>query len=268
MAFEPSPKNAKLLRQNLADNGLHNVEVVQAAVADHPGTLKFRHTEGFGAGSQVVTVDHPAATAGHIDVPVVTLDKIIQPTSRSVQFLKLDVEGFEPQVLAGAAELLRRDRPLIYMEFNTWTLLLHGTQPVAYAQALWKLFEISNLKSDGTHEPASEPIMSFLHTNIIEHGCIDDLLMRLKPGEAVPSAAHLTQTQSTLQQMASLERELAEARAHSTLAQGLSQQQAASERELAEMRAQLAAMRASNSWRVSAPFRIAADLARRLIARR
>ncbi len=42
------------------------------------------------------------------------LDEV--PFRQRVQFIKIDVEGMEEAVLAGAAKLIARDRPLIYFE--------------------------------------------------------------------------------------------------------------------------------------------------------
>jgi hypothetical protein len=52
-------------------------------------------------------------------VPLVSLDAL--ELRRPVRFIKMDVEGAEPQVLRGAARILREDQPLILSE-------LHPTQ--------------------------------------------------------------------------------------------------------------------------------------------
>lgn len=51
---------------------------------------------------------------GTLPMPLVALDNIA--FKRRVQFIKIDVEGMEEAVLAGAAKLIERDRPLIYFE--------------------------------------------------------------------------------------------------------------------------------------------------------
>jgi FkbM family methyltransferase len=52
--------------------------------------------------------------AGTVPMPLVALDGI--DFKRRVQFIKIDVEGMEGAVLAGATKLIARDRPLIYFE--------------------------------------------------------------------------------------------------------------------------------------------------------
>lgn len=72
--------------------------------------LGYRETGG-GNGS---LHEHPRA--GSIAVPVTRLDDLTFPCR--VSFVKMDVEGFEFEVLRGAREVIERDRPVIFGEFS------------------------------------------------------------------------------------------------------------------------------------------------------
>jgi FkbM family methyltransferase len=122
-AFEPFPPNADLLERSLAENRFADrVVFARSAVGARGGraTLTFPQ-ETLNAGGAYLLRDGAAPLGGNLtsDVPVVSLDDVV--TRRPVRFIKIDVEGAEPQVLRGARRLLREDRPTILSE-------LHPTQ--------------------------------------------------------------------------------------------------------------------------------------------
>lgn len=83
----------------------------------------------------------PEGRSGTLPMPLVALDNI--EFRRRVQFLKIDVEGMEEAVLAGAVRMIARDRPLIYFE------LLEIERLSAAREMLTKLgYELRWLKSE------------------------------------------------------------------------------------------------------------------------
>lgn len=122
-AFEPLDSNASLLERSIAENGFSDrVRFQRAAVGAAPGvaTLTFP-VETLNSGGAYLLRDGSAPLAGNQkkDVPLVALDAL--ELRRPVRFIKMDVEGAEPQVLRGAARILAEDKPVILSE-------LHPTQ--------------------------------------------------------------------------------------------------------------------------------------------
>ncbi len=110
IAFDPIPENVRLTKELLHANGLE-AEVHPVALGDHPGTIRL------GRMGPIMLSIHGSGEAR--DVPVWTLDSLgLSP----VTLLKIDVEGMEARVLAGAETVLRRDRPKIIVE-------VHGEKP-------------------------------------------------------------------------------------------------------------------------------------------
>ncbi len=106
-AFEPQPKLHRELKVNMALNGMENVQTFCAAVGDKDGEIELSPLKEGNEGSSVLQ-----GGAG-IFVPLMTLDSL---HLKNVSLIKIDVEGMEDQVLAGAQNTLRENRPLILLE--------------------------------------------------------------------------------------------------------------------------------------------------------
>jgi FkbM family methyltransferase len=104
VAIEPDAENCAALRANLALNCFQNISVCNAAVGPEPALLAL--SKGSVGNSGTVTVAADAAVGGRTQnwVAAVTLEtllnELVRPAARLV-LLKIDVEGFEPAVLAG-----------------------------------------------------------------------------------------------------------------------------------------------------------------------
>ena len=108
--FEPLPAAAQALRASVQRNGLANVDL------SHLGRRGRRPA----AAAQDRPSPSAAASARQAWPPIrmaksmsTTLDSMV---SGPVDLLKIDVEGMEMSVLAGAEQLIRQSRPLIYIE--------------------------------------------------------------------------------------------------------------------------------------------------------
>lgn len=101
-AFEPSPVNFAKLSSNTAHLG--NVSLLNCGLGDQEGRLSFQQGEDeIGATSRVV-----ASGAGGTEVEVRRGDEVVAAGTAAVpQFIKIDVEGFEWEVLQGLGQILK-----------------------------------------------------------------------------------------------------------------------------------------------------------------
>lgn len=113
-AFEPLPQNLTALR-TLSQPRQLSCSVVAAAVSDRCGTARFKWTDDDSVGSLL------GAEGSSLGVETVTLDEFVR-RNRPPDLIKLDVEGAEGMVLAGAPGLLASGRPA------TWIVELHSEQ--------------------------------------------------------------------------------------------------------------------------------------------
>lgn len=166
IAFEPVPDNVECLRRNAAANDIRNVEIIPAAVGNSRGTVRMTND---GPWSSVY--DSPDA----IEVPVVPLD---DHRSRLASYVKIDVEGYEPQVLDGARKLFTISQPLVMMEFNTWYLLLHHVDVISFSQAIWDSSEVLGLYCDENFYPPPANSQMIVHENVVNHKSVTDIAFR------------------------------------------------------------------------------------------
>jgi len=108
IAFEPDGNNFALLKQNVENNKLSNVVLHQAAVWTRDGVIHFD--------SNVSEASHISETAKGQEVPAVRLKQVLQ-NEAEVDFLKMDIEGAEMDVLPDIAEELKKIKNL-FLEYH------------------------------------------------------------------------------------------------------------------------------------------------------
>lgn len=112
-AFEPQRLVFQLLAGNMAINGLTNVYCKQNCVSDAPGIVKVPQLDATKVNNWggLSMLNHAKGEP----VEAIALDSL---NLEKCDFLKIDVEGMELQVLRGAARLIDRCRPIIYTEID------------------------------------------------------------------------------------------------------------------------------------------------------
>ena len=116
LAVEPSPENARRLAENLARNGLANVDVHRVALAARAGELVL-HLGADPAYHSTAEVFERRAAGAELRVAAQTLDELWrQAGSPPVSVVKVDTEGAELAVLRGSQDLLGAERPPLLVE--------------------------------------------------------------------------------------------------------------------------------------------------------
>lgn len=118
LSFEPSPRERRKLLRHLRLNRCSNVEVEYCALGSSDGEADLFLVDGAETGCNSLRAPAVNEPTEMVRVPVKTLDSRLQSRDiEQVDFIKLDVEGGEWEVLKGASKLLdRRPRPVILCE--------------------------------------------------------------------------------------------------------------------------------------------------------
>lgn len=107
-AFEPQPELFELLEYNARGGIVHNTACGNEAGWATMPKVYYSSKGNFGGLGLFETSIH-----GDYRVPVLTIDSL---NYDDVGFIKIDVEGYEYEVITGAAETIRRCRPILYVE--------------------------------------------------------------------------------------------------------------------------------------------------------
>jgi len=136
--IEPEQRAAEAIRTMVAENRLGNVDLscLGKAVGSETGRLKPIYSEGGGLGATRFAPDPDG------EVRLERLDALVPG---SVDFLKIDVEGMEMEVLAGASRLIAECRPVLFVE------VLDAAAAVFLAWADANSYRIEKLFPDKSH---------------------------------------------------------------------------------------------------------------------
>jgi FkbM family methyltransferase len=129
LAFEPSPRNFRLLTMNLRLNGMGGVVARNVALGERPGTIQFTENSINTGNSRVAPGD------GEITVAMDTLDRNIPADWESIDLIVMDTEGSEVAAMRGGQATLARTRNL-YVEFAPEQLREQGSSAAEFAEAV------------------------------------------------------------------------------------------------------------------------------------
>lgn len=117
LAVEPQANLCSDLRESLGSFGLKQVCVLETALSSHSGT-SLLHVPTL-TSTQSATLTSPADAAGfrNVEVKTSTIDELVESRSwKSLDFIKVDAEGHELDIIRGAHRTLGRFKPAVLVE--------------------------------------------------------------------------------------------------------------------------------------------------------
>lgn len=114
-AIEPNPCLYHKLQKAFSLNGFKNCHILQCACSSSADIANFFIDESDHTQSRVTQ------EGVGIEIQALTLDHILKHVKKPISFIKIDVEGYEFDVLSGAAEIIDKHRPVIVFETGMHT---------------------------------------------------------------------------------------------------------------------------------------------------
>ena len=178
--FEPSPTTFSYLQKNVQAAKCANVTTVNLGLGKENGFFELTFAKSNRSGGFVSNLTK--ASQGHQveKISIVQGDDYIEETGlQHIDFIKIDVEGFEKNVIEGLAKTIQRDKPVVVLELNHWCLnafqrisvpdfldFLRGIFPYLYAVDIGDARNLHN-QDDAYHVMYCHIVGGFKYANIV-----------------------------------------------------------------------------------------------------
>lgn len=132
ISIEPSPINFKYLKKNIELQNISNIEIHNFACGNENGEIEFLVSDRSNW-SRVATdkfVDVPPDTIlQKIKIPMRTVDSFIEEKSLpKLDFIRMDVEGYEVNIVEGMQQTLKKFKPMLQMEIHLFLIGIPKTK--------------------------------------------------------------------------------------------------------------------------------------------
>lgn len=174
VAVEPVPETFVHLERNISRSQIDGVTCVNAAIGAAEGTVNLvtRSGSNFAAFVGYEGVLDRYVGYDEYEARVQTVDRLVEEQSlTSVNFMKIDVEGYELEVLRGAVSVLDRFQPVVFLEVNHYCLnVFRRASIVDFLDEILALFPFvyavdTTLATVDLTDLATHP--SFFHDNVV-----------------------------------------------------------------------------------------------------
>ncbi len=179
-SFEPSPTTFRLLQRNLDAAGVANVVAANVGLGKGEGSFELTFASDNRSGGFVSNLT--TASSGHRveAIRIVAGDAWLRDERiGQVDFIKIDVEGFERHVIEGLEQTIARCRPVVVLELNHWCLnafqrtsvpdfldYLRGVFPLLYAVDGADMRDLHNT-DDAYHVMYHHIVNNFRYPNLV-----------------------------------------------------------------------------------------------------
>jgi FkbM family methyltransferase len=191
-AIEPIPRTFQYLRRNVAEADSDNIKIFNFALGSKKRlALMQGHPSNFACSFIADNYTIPGSDHFSYKVTVKRLDEAFCELSLDrLDFMKVDVEGFELEVFAGAKKTLNTYKPIVFLEMNHWCLNIYRRMSIPqFRERLMKYFPciyaidgsdyLDYVDPKNVHHINYHHVLNFKFMNLVAGFDRQDILSRL-----------------------------------------------------------------------------------------
>lgn len=182
IAFEPLPYTFNLLKKNIQRSNLKNISIHNIGVGNKTKKAMMQTNGNFLASAYVADTYKQQGNISSVSVNIKPLDLIfLELKLDRIDFIKMDLEGYELFALEGAKNILERYKPIVYLEMNHWCLnVFNRISLPEFQERLYKIFPyiyaiepteslpfLDFTHAENFHHIAHEHLINFKFSNLI-----------------------------------------------------------------------------------------------------
>ncbi len=129
IAIEPNPSNYTLLKANIEHNKCKNIATHNVLLSDIKGKAESINMD---SSNSFVSFQKDETS---VDLTTTTLDELV---TEHIDFIKIDVEGFEHKILLGSKHIIENQKPIMEIEIHPKGLIAYGSSMKEFTKTLEK----------------------------------------------------------------------------------------------------------------------------------
>ena len=139
-AFEPDKTNFEILKKNIKANNLKNVVTVNAAVGNKNETkMLYKSEDNLGDHKLYDNFQFSKSNFQKEKVKIIKLDDYLK--NQKIDLIKIDTQGWEPEVINGAKGLIEENKPVMFLEYSPASYKiakLNGEKMMSFLRKIYK----------------------------------------------------------------------------------------------------------------------------------
>lgn len=182
-AVEPGNNTFSALEKNIANSDVKNVNIYKYAISNKSETVRFSDNSAWGG----IAKDDNLASNVH-ELQALRLDDLVKKLNLfKLDFIKADIEGFEPLLFEGGSQTIEKFGPVIYFELNSWAMMVNGPfDPIGFLEKVAEKYPY--VYRVGRDHDAPEMLQriegspkwiaqQLVHDNVVHFGSVNDVVV-------------------------------------------------------------------------------------------